>query len=97
MLVIGVAGAAFALALAGVWLGLRIASPGEYETQLARVSVRVTPSATGRLEAYVPLADWGVRLRPFSAARMVCLRSPSIGLTSPASVRSAVSASWPIS
>ena len=61
------AGAAFALALAGVWLGLRIASPGEYETQLGRVSVRVTPSATGRLEAYVPLADWGVRLRPFSA------------------------------
>jgi predicted phosphodiesterase len=59
--------AVLGLALAGVWLGLRIASPGEYETQLGRVSVRLTPSATGRLEAYVPLADWGVRLRPFSA------------------------------
>ena len=56
-----------ALAMAGVWLGLRIATPGEYETRLGRVSVRVEPSATGQLEAYVPLADWGVRLRPFSA------------------------------
>ncbi len=56
-----------ALAMAGVWLGLRVATPGEYETRLGRVSVRVEPSATGQLEAYVPLADWGVRLRPFSA------------------------------
>ncbi|HEX2104705.1 MAG TPA: metallophosphoesterase family protein [Solirubrobacteraceae bacterium] len=56
-----------ALALAGVWLGLRIASPGEYETELGRVSVRVTPAAHGQVEAYVPLADWGVRAHAFRA------------------------------
>jgi hypothetical protein len=58
---------ALALALGGVWLGLRIASPGEYETELGRVSVRVTPAAHGEVEAYVPLADWGVRARAFDA------------------------------
>lgn len=55
------------LALAGVALGLRIASPGEYDTQLGRVSVRVTPAAHGQVEAYVPLADWGVRFHAFRA------------------------------
>ena len=56
-----------ALALAGVVLGLRVATPGEYDTQLGRVSVRVTPAAHGQVEAYVPLADWGVRFHAFRA------------------------------
>src|SRR4051812_46733051 len=56
-----------ALALAGVVLGLRVASPGEYDTELGRVSVRVTPAAHGQVEAYVPLADWGVRFHAFRA------------------------------
>jgi predicted phosphodiesterase len=55
------------LAVGGLLLGLRIASPGEYDTSLGRVSVRVTPSTNGQLEAYVPLADWGVRVDAFSA------------------------------
>jgi hypothetical protein len=55
------------LAVAGVLLGLRIASPGEYETDLGRVSVQVTPAAHGEVEAYVPLADWGVRFHAFRA------------------------------
>jgi hypothetical protein len=55
------------LAIAGIALGLRIASPGEYETELGRVSVRVTPAAHGEVEAYVPLADWGVRFHAFRA------------------------------
>ena len=58
---------ALALALGGVALGLRIASPGEYDTRLGRVSVRVTPAAHGQVEAYVPLADWGVRVHAFRA------------------------------
>jgi predicted phosphodiesterase len=56
-----------ALALAGIVLGLRVASPGEYDTQLGRVSVLVTPAAHGEVEAYVPLADWGVRFHAFRA------------------------------
>src|ERR1700754_1948690 len=55
------------LAVTGVWLGLRVASPGEYETELGRVSVRVTPATRGAVEAYIPLADWGVRSHAFSA------------------------------
>jgi hypothetical protein len=56
-----------ALALAGLWLGVRLATPGEYETPLGRVSVRVSIASHGEVAAYVPLADWGVRTRPFSA------------------------------
>jgi len=56
-----------ALALTGVALGLRVASPGEYDTELGRVSVRVEPAAHGQVEAYIPLADWGVRFHAFRA------------------------------
>jgi hypothetical protein len=56
-----------ALALAGLWLGVRLATPGEYETPLGRVSVGVSIASHGEVAAYVPLADWGVRTRPFSA------------------------------
>ncbi len=66
-LALGAAGVALLLALAGVWLGLRVASPGEYDTELGRVSIRVTPAAHGQVEAFVPLADWGVRVRAFDA------------------------------
>jgi Calcineurin-like phosphoesterase superfamily domain len=55
------------LAVVGVALGLRVASPGEYDTPLGRVSVQVEPAAHGRVEAYVPLADWGVRFHAFRA------------------------------
>ena len=58
---------AVVLALAGIALGLRIASPGEYDTELGRVSVRVTPATHGQVEAYIPLADWGVRFHAFRA------------------------------
>lgn len=64
---IGMLAVALLLAAAGVVLGLRVASPGEYETGLGRVSVRVTTATHGEVDAYVPLADWGVRVRAFSA------------------------------
>ena len=63
-----------ALALTGVALGLRVASPGEYDTQLGRVSVRVEPAAHGQVEAYIPLADWGVRSTR-SGRRCACTSS----------------------
>src|SRR4029079_18216551 len=58
---------AVVLALAGIALGLRVASPREYDTELGRVSVRVTPATHGQVEAYIPLADWGVRFHAFRA------------------------------
>lgn len=55
------------LALGGIWLGLRAAGPGSYETALGRVSVEVSPALHGRVDAFIPIADWGVRAHPFSA------------------------------
>jgi predicted phosphodiesterase len=72
-LALGALGGCLLLALGGVWLGLRLASPGEYETELGSVSVRVVPSEHGQLDAYVPLADWGVRVHAFSAPMRVRL------------------------
>ena len=45
----------------------RCARLGEYETDLGRVSVGVTPAVRGQLDAYGPLADSGVRLPAFAA------------------------------
>ena len=56
-----------ALALGGVWLGVRLATPGEYGTPLGRISVEIDQARHGEIAAYVPLADWGVRARPFAA------------------------------
>jgi hypothetical protein len=55
------------VSLAGAWLGVRLASPGEYETSLGRATVLATPSFHGEIDAYIPLADWGIRARAFSA------------------------------
>jgi hypothetical protein len=56
-----------ALALGGVWLGVRLATPGEYGTPLGRISVAIDQARHGEIAAYVPLADWGVRARAYSA------------------------------
>ncbi|HSD76802.1 MAG TPA: metallophosphoesterase family protein [Solirubrobacteraceae bacterium] len=66
------------LALGGLLVGLRLATPGEYETALGRVSVGVTARAHGTLEAYVPLADWGVRVHPFSAPLKVHVEARTV-------------------
>jgi hypothetical protein len=55
------------VSLVGAWLGVRLASPGEYETSLGRATVLATPSFHGEIDAYIPLADWGIRAHAFSA------------------------------
>jgi hypothetical protein len=55
------------VSLVGAWLGVRLASPGEYQTSLGRATVQASPSFHGEIDAYIPLADWGVRARAFSA------------------------------
>ena len=57
--------AAGAEAVAGMVLGLRLAGPATYATPLGDIRVAVEPSLQGRIDAYVPLADWGVRARAF--------------------------------
>jgi predicted phosphodiesterase len=55
-----------ALALAGAVIGLRLAGPFDHGTALGEVRLRVEPSLHGRVDAYVPIADWGVRAHAFS-------------------------------
>jgi predicted phosphodiesterase len=64
---VGLALLVLVLACAGLVLGLRVAGPATYETPLGGVRVEVAPGTTGWLDAYVPLADWGVRARAFDA------------------------------
>lgn len=53
--------AGLAIVVAGSVLGLRLSSPVSIETAAGRVSIEVSPSTSGEVEAFVPLADWGVR------------------------------------
>jgi predicted phosphodiesterase len=52
--------------LAGVLLGMRMAGSTTVSTELGRVSYELSPSLGGRVEAYVPIADWGFRAPAFS-------------------------------
>lgn len=56
-----------ACAGAGGYVGLRLTTPVEHETAIGRVQVSVRPASRGTIDAFVPLADWGVRAYPFSA------------------------------
>jgi Calcineurin-like phosphoesterase superfamily domain len=60
-------GACLAMALGGTVLGLRVAGPSVAETALGSVSVRVRPAWEGNVDAFIPIADWGVRAHAFSA------------------------------
>lgn len=49
------------IAVGGSVLGLRLSSPVLTETEVGRISIEVSPATSGAVEAFVPLADWGVR------------------------------------
>ena len=57
---------ALAIVVAGTLLGLRLAGPVSKDTELGRVSYELAPSIPGGVEAYVPVADWGLRAAAFS-------------------------------
>jgi predicted phosphodiesterase len=59
--------AATALAAAAVVAGWRIAGPVESDTELGRVSFEVSGDKFGEVNAYVPIADWGIRANAFDA------------------------------
>ena len=62
-------GAAVALlaAVAGPLLGLRLAGEATHPTALGDVQVTVAPAFPGRVDVYIPLADWGIRARAIDA------------------------------
>ncbi len=61
------AAATAVLAVAGALLGLRLAGPHTTGTALGQISVRVEPALNGHVDAFIPIADWGIRADAFSA------------------------------
>jgi predicted phosphodiesterase len=53
--------------LAGMALALRAFSSSTYQLELGTVDIRVDAATHGRAELYVPLVDWGISARAFSA------------------------------
>ena len=64
---VGMLLAAAGIALVGTVIGWRLAGPTESETALGRVSFEVAPDLTGGIDAFVPIADWGLRADAFDA------------------------------
>src|SRR5688500_10713161 len=59
--------AATALAVAAMVVGWRVAGPVESDTALGRVAFEVRADKFGEVDAYVPIADWGIRANAFDA------------------------------
>lgn len=51
------------MTVGGAMLGLRVAGPSSHRTALGEVALEVSPAVPGRVDLYIPLADWGVRAR----------------------------------
>ena len=56
-----------ALSVGGLLVGVRLAGPADHATALGSVEITVTPAWDGGVDAFVPLANWGVRAEPFEA------------------------------
>ena len=59
--------AAVAFALGGVLLGMRVAGYRSYTTDLGVIQMEVDPHLSGEVDAYIPIADWGLRADAFTA------------------------------
>jgi hypothetical protein len=57
----GVVLLAAALTVVGMVTGWRLAGETEEDTRLGRVSFELSPSRGGEIEAFVPVANWGLR------------------------------------
>ena len=55
-----------AIAVLGALTGLRLAGPIDRDTALGDIRLRIQASWTGQVDAYVPLADWGIEANAFS-------------------------------
>jgi predicted phosphodiesterase len=61
------AAAVLALALAGILLGLRASGHTTRSTAIGTVSFTISPALHGEVDAFIPIADWGVRAHAFEA------------------------------
>jgi hypothetical protein len=54
------------IAVTGALTGLRLAGPIDRSTAIGDIRLRIQASWHGQVDAYVPLADWGIRANAFS-------------------------------
>ncbi len=59
------AACALALAFAGLLLGLRAAGTTTYRTAIGTISFSIQPAWHGQVDAFIPIADWGIRAHAF--------------------------------
>jgi predicted phosphodiesterase len=62
---LALAACAFALALAGLLLGLRAAGTTTHRTAIGTISFSIQPAWHGQVDAFIPIADWGIRAHAF--------------------------------
>jgi predicted phosphodiesterase len=55
------------LAIAGILLGLRASGHTTRHTSIGTISITIGPSLHGQVDAFIPIADWGVRAHAFQA------------------------------
>ncbi|HTU13993.1 MAG TPA: metallophosphoesterase family protein [Solirubrobacterales bacterium] len=58
---------AVGLVVAGTLIGWRVGQDHLYETAVGQVSVEAEPSFHGEIEAFIPVAGWGIRADAFDA------------------------------
>lgn len=56
-----------ALAVGGIFLGLRASGHTTRDTAIGTISITISPSLHGQVDAFIPIADWGVRAHAFHA------------------------------
>jgi predicted phosphodiesterase len=74
----GIVAAMLALALAGIVLGLRASGRTTRSTAIGTVSVGIAPSVHGQVDAFIPIADWGVRAHAFRAPLRIHVEPRSV-------------------
>jgi len=63
---IGITALWLAIATLGALTGLRLAGPIDRDTAIGSIRLRIQATWHGEVDAYVPLADWGIRANAFS-------------------------------
>ena len=66
------------VAVAGCALGMRIAGSSVHDTALGEVSLTVEPAVPGRVDVFIPLANWGIRSTAFDAPLAINAEARSV-------------------
>ncbi len=61
------AGVVLALSVGGILIGMRASGRTTRSTAIGIVSFKISPAIHGQVDAFIPIADWGVRAHAFRA------------------------------